>query len=311
MRTDVYFDSCGAGKIHVCRWEPVQKPRAVMQIVHGIADYAERYDDFANFLTQNGILVVAEDHMGHGRSDGASCVRGYFNGGWFNAVQDTYQLLETTRNEFPDIPFVLFGHSMGSFIAQTILQKHPDSGISACILCGSGWQSEVALSAGLRICNAACRIYGEKKPSPRLQALVFGAYNMRVERPRTPYDWINRNNRAVDTFIADPLRCDAVTAGLMRDMLIGISFIQQDENMSRMSKTLPILLISGGDDPVGSYGEGVRKIAEKFEATGMESVLCRIYPLCRHEILNEINKVDIYQDILGWLENLVLRTVES
>lgn len=309
MPKDMYFDSCGAGKIHVRCWEPMDRPCAVVQIVHGIADYAERYNGFAEFLTQNEFLVVAEDHMGHGRSDGDGCVRGYFNGGWFNAVQDTYRLLQMTAEEFPDIPYILFGHSMGSFMAQTILQKYPESRISACILCGSGWQPEVALSAGLRICNAACRIYGEKVPSPRLQALVFGAYNLRVERPRTPYDWVNRNHRCVDELIADPLRCDAITAGLMRDMLMGIEFIQQKENLERMNKELPVLLISGGDDPVGSYGDGVRRIAENFEAVGMESVTCRIYPLCRHEILNEINKAEIYSDILNWLNKMVLRSI--
>lgn len=307
----MYFDSCGAGRIHVNRWEPVQTPLGVIQIVHGIADYAERYDDFAHFLTRHGFLVVAEDHMGHGRSGGSECVRGYFNGGWFKAVEDTYQLLQMTLEEFPNIPYILFGHSMGSFMSQTIMQMHPDSGISACILCGSGWQSEVALSAGLRICNAACRIYGEKVPSPRLQALVFGAYNLRIERPRTPYDWVNRNHRAVDALIADPLRSDAITAGLMRDMLTGITFIQQKDNLNQMNKDLPVLLISGGDDPVGTYGDGVRRIEENFEAVGMQSVTCKIYPLCRHEILNEINKSEVYNDILRWINRMTFKDIKS
>lgn len=311
MHKDMYFDSCGAGKIHVRCWMPLKKPLAVFQIVHGIADYAERYDDFAEWLARNGFLVIAEDHMGHGRSGGEDCVRGYFYGGWFCAVQDTYALLQYTMADFGNIPYILFGHSMGSFMVETILQKYPDSGISAAILCGSGWQSEVALAAGLRICNAACRIYGEKKPSPRLQSLVFGAYNMRVERPRTPYDWVNRNHRAVDALIEDPLRCDAITAGLMRDMLTGIAFIQQKENLHLMNKKVPVLLISGGDDPVGSYGDGVRKIADNFEDVGMEAVTCKIYPLCRHEILNEINREEVYEDIFHWLLKMVLSENKS
>lgn len=305
MHKDMYFESCGAGQIHICCWEPLQNPRAIVQIVHGIADYAERYEDFAAYLADKGFLVIAEDHMGHGRSGGDDCIRGYFHGGWFSAVQDTFRLLQETRQEFLDIPYILFGHSMGSFMAQTIMQMHPDCGIHGCILCGSGWQLDAALSAGLRICNAACRIYGERVPSPRLQSLVFGAYNLRVERPRTPYDWVNRNHRAVDELINDPLRSDAITTGLMRDLLTGISFIQQKENLLLMNKDLPVLLISGGDDPVGSYGDGVRKIAENFEAADMRSVTCKIYPLCRHEILNEINKTEVYEDILKWIEEFV------
>lgn len=305
MRKDIFFDSCGVGKIHVNRWEPVSKPCGVVQIIHGIADYGFRYDDFANFLTDMGFLVVADDHMGHGESPGEDDVKGYFTGGWFSAVDDSYYLLRMTHTEFPNIPYVLFGHSMGSFMAQTILQKYPDSGINACILCGSGWQPEVALSAGIRICEAACRRYGEKNTSQRILKLIFGAYNLKVEHPRTPYDWVSRDSRVVDALIDDPLCSHAVSVGLMRDMLSGIRYIQTPENMERMNKELPVMLVSGGDDPVGSFGDGVRRIDENFRAVGMQSVTTKLYPLCRHEILNEINKRDIYHDIAKWILNTV------
>ena len=301
MCKHIFFDSCGEGKIHVCRWEPKTEPCAVVQILHGIADYAERYGEFAKYLTDMGFLVVAEDHMGHGRSVGENGVKGYFTGGWFRAVDDAYALLKSIREEFPGLPYVLFGHSMGSFMAQTILQKHPDNSIDACILCGSGWQPEVALSAGIRLSATACRLYGEKNPSPRLMKLVFGAYNLRVEHPRTPYDWVSRNNRVVDALIDDPLCSHAVTAGLMRDMLTGITFIQSQENLRCIRKDLPVLLISGGDDPVGTYGDGVRKIAENYQQAGVQSVTTKIYPLCRHEILNEINKNEVFNDIAKWI----------
>lgn len=301
MHKDLYFDSCGAGMIHGCRWEPEGQPRAILQIVHGITDHAERYDDFAAYMAELGYLVVAEDHMGHGRSAGKKTVRGYFNGGWFCAVGDAYQLLVQTKGEFSDLPYVLFGHSMGSFMVQTMLQKYPDCGIDACILCGTGWQPTIGVSAAIKLCEVICRLSGDKKPSPRLQTVLFGAFNRRVEHPRTVYDWINRNNREVDAYLADPLCRDPVTAGLMRDMLTGISYIQTRENLERMDKDLPVLIISGGDDPVGNFGEGARKTAECFREVGMLSVTTRIYPLCRHEILHEINKKDIYQDIADWL----------
>ena len=133
MRTDFWYDSKGAGKIHGCRWTPEEQPKAILQIVHGIAEFVERYDDFAEFLTKQGFLVVAEDHMGHGQSINGEGIQGYFHGGWFTAVEDTVQLMKDTMAEHPGVPYILFGHSMGSFMARTILCKYPDCGISAAI----------------------------------------------------------------------------------------------------------------------------------------------------------------------------------
>ena len=151
MRTEHYFASCGAGKIHYCRWTPEGEVKAVLQIIHGIAELAERYDAFARYLNSLGYLVVAEDHMGHGQSLNGDGLQGYFHGGWFYAVADTYHLMEETRKEYPDIPYILFGHSMGSFMARTILCKYPDSGISAAIICGTGWQPTFALPALIKV----------------------------------------------------------------------------------------------------------------------------------------------------------------
>ena len=141
-----YYPSQGRGQLHGCRWLPDGEVRGIVQIVHGIAEYVERYDEFARYLNGLGYLVVAEDHMGHGGSVGESETKGYFHGGWFTAVADTYRLLETTHQAYPEVPYVLFGHSMGSFMTRTILEKYPDSGISACVICGTGWQPQALLS---------------------------------------------------------------------------------------------------------------------------------------------------------------------
>lgn len=292
--------------IRACRWEPKHTPCCIVQIIHGIADYSERYDEFAAYLADMGCLVVSEDHMGHGLSAGEGEIRGFFTGGWFTAVDDTYALYASLRREYPDLPYIFFGHSMGSFMLQTILQRYSEIDVTGCILCGSGWQPEIALNSGIRLCNAACRIYGETNPSPRLLKLVFGAYNLRIEHPKTPYDWVCRNGRVVDDLIADPLCSHAISTGLMRDMLQGISYIQRHENIEKINKEIPFLLISGGDDPVGSYGDGVRRIAENFVNAGIKNVKTRIYPLCRHEILNELNKREIFSDISKWIVSAAL-----
>lgn len=303
MRQDIFYPSKGAGQIHACRWLPEGEPKAVLQIVHGIAEFVERYDDFANFLTKRGFVVVAEDHMGHGQSVNG-CL-GYFTGGWFAAVADSYQLLTDTQKAYPDIPYVLFGHSMGSFMARSILCRYPDSGISAAIICGTGWQPAPLLPAAIKLVEGVCRKHGETEPSPRLENLIFGSYNRRVEHPRTPYDWLTRDAKIVDAYMANPLCGFTPTAGLLRDMMKGIAYIERPENLASMKKDLPVFFIAGGDDPVGSYGKGVRKAAEAFQKAGMADVSTKIYPLGRHEILNEINKDQVYADVLGWIESKI------
>ena len=305
MRNDFWFDSCGAGKIHGCRWTPDGDVKAVVQIVHGIAEFVERYDTFARYLNERGILVVAEDHMGHGQSINGDGIRGYFHGGWFSAVADSYYLLEETRKEYPDVPYILFGHSMGSFMARTILCKYPDSGIAGAIICGTGWQPTFAMPALIRVVEAVCKKTGETNPNEKLQGMVFGSYNKKVEHPRTDYDWLTRDAKTVDEYIAHPLCGFTASCGLLREMMKGIYYIQKKENLANMRKDLPVRFIAGGDDPVGSYGKGVHQAAEAFRKAGMRDVSVRIYPLGRHEILNEINKEDVFADVARWIEKTI------
>lgn len=307
MREDFWYDSKGAGKIHGCRWTPEESPKAVVQIVHGIAEFIERYDEFAAYLNGLGFLVVAEDHMGHGQSVGENGIQGYFHGGWFTAVEDTMTLLRETQAAYPDIPYVLFGHSMGSFMARTILCKYPDSGISAAVICGTGWQPAALLPPVTRFIEAVCRKDGEDKPSAFLENLVFGSYNKRVEHPRTAYDWLSRDAKIVDAYIAHPMCGFTPTAGLLREMMKGLTYIEKPAHLEAMKKDLPVFFVAGGDDPVGSYGKGVKRTVNEFKKAGMIDVSCRIYPLCRHEILNEINRQEIFEDIGGW----ILKKVEK
>lgn len=302
MRTDHYFDSCGEGRIHYCRWTPEAEPRAVVQILHGIAEYVERYDDFANYLTSLGYLVVAENHMGHGKSISKQTTQGYFAGGWFAAVADSYHLLELIKEEYPQLPYVLFGHSMGSFMTRTILAKYPESGIAAAVICGTGWMSPAVLQVGKTACELVCKRKGERTPDEKLNALVFGGYNGRVEHPRTTHDWLSRDHRCVDAYVADPLCGFVPSAGLLRDMMTGILHIQRKQTLGAMDIALPVFFIAGGDDPVGGYGKGVRKAAQAFRDAGMQKVDERIYPLCRHEILNELNREEVWEDVAQWLE---------
>ncbi len=301
VRTDFYYDSCGAGKIHGCRWSPDGDVEAVVQIVHGIAEYIERYDDFAEFLNRHGILVVAEDHMGHGKSIEHGGTKGYFDGGWNAAVDDTVHLLESTRAEFRDVPYFLFGHSMGSFMSRTILCRYPDLDLSGCILCGSGWMPNGVVAAGQLAADSVCAAIGERSPSEHLQSMMFAGYNKRVEHKRTEFDWLTRETAIVDAYIAHPMCGFTATCGLLRDLIGGIKYNQKKKNLEGMNYKLPILFVSGGDDPVGSYGKGVKLAADHFRAAGMMDVSCKLFPLCRHEILNELNRNEIYDFMYKWM----------
>ena len=305
MRTDHYFDSCGKGKIHYCRWAPEGAPKAIVQLVHGIAERVERYDDFAGFLTARGILVVAEDHMGHGGSISEECVQGYFHGGWFAAVDDTCKLMKLTMEENPEVPYVLFGHSMGSFMARTILARYPGSGISAAIICGTGWQPTFAMPAMVALMNIVCKRGNEQEPNETLDKLIFGGYNSRIPNARTAKDWLTRDEKIVDEYVADPLCGFEASSGLLRDMMVGIRYIQQKKNLNAMQKDLPVFFIAGEEDPVGSYGKGVKQAHGAFQKAGMVKTDIKLYPECRHEILNELNRQEVYEDVLRWIGEAV------
>ncbi len=302
MHTDFYFPSCGKGMIHGCRWEPQGKPVAVLQIVHGVAEYAARYEEFASFMASKGFLVVAEDHMGHGGSLGNEGILGAFEGGWHKAVADTHQLLTYTRMECPDVPYILLGHSMGSFMVRTLLAKYPKCGISAAILSGTGWMHRGILNTGIATATLVAKRQGPYKPSKLLDGMMFGSYNRKIDHRRTSHDWLTRDNKIVDAYVADPLCGFSMSAGLAKDMLTGMLYNQEPEHLAKMRKDMPVLFIAGADDPVGNYGEGVKQTVQAFTRAGMENVTMRLYPLCRHEVLNELNRKEVYANILDWLK---------
>ena len=303
MKTEGYYASSGEGRIHYCIWTPDQEPRAVLQIVHGIGEYVDRYDRFAEYLNSLGYVVLAEDHMGHGKS--ILDVPGYFSGGWFCALEDSYQLLTRARKRYPDLPFVLMGHSMGSFLVRSILCRYPDCGITAAVLSGTGWQNRKKLMLSLGFINVVCKLIGEKTPSPFLDKCVFGSYNKRIEHKRTGFDWLSRDPAAVDAYIANPLCGFTPTAGLFRELIRGLIYIERPQNLQNMNKTMPLFLAAGQEDPVGNYGKGVERTVRAFREAGLQRVDMRLYPYCRHEILNEINNREVYEDITGWLQSVI------
>lgn len=299
---EFFMDSTGGCSLRCGLWMPQQSPRAIVQVVHGVAEHVERYDALGRFLAEHGIAMIGDDHMGHGKSVGPSDVPGYFPSGWEGAVEDEYRLMQEIRREFPGTPYFLLGHSMGSFLTRTFLYTHPKAGLTGVILSGTGWLPGVVLTAGLRLCEWERQKVGAQQSSEQIQRLVFDSYNRKFRPNRTNRDWVCSDPAVVDASLADPYCSYWPTVGLSADMLGGIRRNQAPDNLAAMDHSLPVLFFSGEQDPVGAMGRGVRKTVRAFQKAGMKQVSCRLYPDGRHEMLNEINKAEVYEDVLHWLE---------
>ena len=292
----------GTTPIHVRRFDPEGAPRGVVQIAHGVAEYANRYDPFLRFLADNGFVAVAHDHLGHGKSVTDDSELGWFaeKGGWDLVVSDVKKLHDMLQEEFPDLPFVLFGHSMGSFVARTYLIRYPED-LNAAVICGTGQQSAALVGGGKLMANLVCTFKGTKHRSKFLNGLAFGSYNKAFEPLRTQVDWLSRDTAVVDAYDADPLCGFMATAGLFRDMMGGISFIGKPANVAKVRKDLPVFLIAGAMDPVGEQGKGPQRALELYRQVGLADATLKLYPDCRHELLNELNKEEVMADILAFL----------
>ena len=301
---DFYFDSTYPGKkIHALICRPEKEAVCVVQIAHGIAEHIDRYRDFMSFLADNAIVAVGNDHLGHGKSIAESEDQGFFaeENGWKYVVDDMAELRSLVRKEYPDLPYVMFGHSMGSFLTRTYLIRFPDK-YDGAIISGTGHQAAPVAFAGYTMANLATKTGGPRKIGTMLNNVAFGSYCKEIKDLRTPFDWLSRDPATVDKYIADPLCGFVATNSLFRDMMSGIRFIINQKNIDKMNRDKPVYFMSGDKDPVGEYGKGVDKAYQAFCKAGLKNVTCRLYPDGRHEMLNEINKADVYNDIRNWLK---------
>lgn len=304
-KTDFTFlSSDGKTRLHGISWVPEDTaPVAVLQLVHGVAEHIDRYDDFARFLNGHGVIVVGHDHLGHGKSlpEGGTPV--YFGDGctWDTPVNDIYVLHTRLKEQYPQLPLLLMGHSMGSFLSRTYLIRYPGT-VRAAVLMGTGWQKRAVLDGGLALADLLAR-RDPAATNDMVSELAFGAYNKTFKPNRTAYDWLSLDQENVDAYIADPMCGHDATVGLFREMLRGIRFNQRRENLRRMDGSIPVLLISGEDDPVGGMGEGVRRTYQAFRDAGVADCTLKLYPKLRHELLNErAQRETVYQDIWNWME---------
>lgn len=293
----------GEIKCHGVRWVPDGEVRAVLQISHGMAEHVERYREFAGYMADRGVLVVGHDHLGHGDSVKSREDYGFFaeeNGNQI-LIADLRKVFHMTKRAYKDVPYVLLGHSMGSFLVRQYLCSY-GAELDGAVICGTGYQPAIIPRLGRTICKAQARQHGWHYRSVLLRQMCFGSYNQRFVPNRTSSDWLCRDQAVVDEYEQDP-RCGFdFTLNGYYNLFICLSKIIRKDYLERMPRELPVFFIAGEEDPVGDFGKGVRRVEKLFRKTGMKDVECKMYPGDRHEILNELDKGQVYEDVWSWME---------
>lgn len=305
-KEELYFDSRdtggGAPKIHAVRYIPEEPPVCVLQIVHGMAEYAERYEGFARFLTDRGVLVVAEDHLGHGQSIAQDRPFGYFceQDPVTVVVRDVHRLKKMTQQLYPTLPYFILGHSMGSFILRNYLTRY-GSGIRGAVIMGTGFQPDGKLKASAVLVKLQTLFLGSRHVSRFCDKISFGSYNKRITNAKTPFDWLSADEENVQSYIEDPLCGNIFTLNGFRTLLELIRGAHNPEAMRKIPADLPLLLTAGREDPVGDYGEGVIKVQKLLQDAGVRRVDLKLWDGMRHEILNETDREDVMRYVYDWI----------
>ncbi|MCK4257385.1 MAG: lysophospholipase [Halanaerobiales bacterium] len=285
-------------------WNKVAEPRAVVQIFHGMAEHAARYERFAKYLNSEGFIVYANDHRGHGRTAGSVEELGYIGQDGFNMiVEDEYIITELIQEKHQGLPIIVFGHSFGSFIAQEYIINYGKE-IVGVVLCGSAAKLGIEVHAGKMIAGLEKIIFGERKKSKLLDFLSFGSYNKRIKNNTCRFDWLSTDVDEVKKYEEDPYSGTLFTVGFFYYFLQGLSKLYKKDRLAKIPKDLPIFIIAGDQDPVGNYGRLVKKLYSIYQETGIHDVKMRLYPGGRHELLNEVNRDEVALHLLTWFNEI-------
>lgn len=310
MKQEFYYPSKDElTQIYAVEWVPETKVRGVLQIAHGMVEFIDRYDLFASFLASRGFYVVGNDHLGHGKSVTDASKLGYFakRDGNLCVLGDMRQLQSDTQKKYPDVPYFILGHSMGSFLVRQYIERFT-TGLAGAIVMGTGYQSAMTLDLAIALTSVLRKTKGEDYRSSMVNNLALGSYNKAFEPARTKNDWLTRDEAIVDAYEANPLNQFIFTVNGYCNLFCGMRDAQRRENLEKIPKDLPILVVSGKEDPVGECGKGPQTVADSYRKTGIRNVTVKLYPEDRHEILNELDKETVFCDLLEWIEsNLPMR----
>ena len=304
MQEIYYPSSDGKSNVHACIWAAEGECKAVLQIIHGMAEYAARYAPFAEKLTKLGITVCAEDHLGHGKTASDKDDLGYFakQKGYAPVLSDIAALTEIMRAKYSGVPYFVMGHSMGSFFCRKYISIFGKE-LAGAIIMGTGFMSGALTGVAKLATSTVAAFKGWKHRSKLINNLAFGSYNKRFEG-RTEYDWLSANEQNVDRYIADELCGVPFTCNAFYGLFSIITEACKNSTIKATPSELPILLLSGKDDPVGGYGKGVIKFYDKLEKFG-KNVSMTLYDGFRHEILNDDCAVLVEEDIADFITSLI------
>lgn len=288
-------------------WRPEndEDVKAVFQITHGMAEHSERYEDFGRYLASLGYAVFIHEHIGHGRSVKSEEFLGYFGkdkDSWKHLVEDCHQMTLLAKKECPDVPVILFGHSMGSFVARAYLAKYAYE-LKAAIICGTSGPNPAA-KIGIALADIVGKVNGFDKKSDLLNGIAFGSYNKKFVKTEkdTGFNWLSVNKQNVEKYNADPLCGYVFTSSGFKGLFGILSYVSSKEWYNKVPDDLPILLTSGKDDPVGGYAKGVKTVYDTLKNTSHNKVDLKLWPGLRHEILNE-GKPEVYKYISDWADS--------
>lgn len=299
MRKEFYFPSKdGDTQIHAIEWFPEGEVVGVLQIVHGMAEHIERYDAFASYIASKGFYVVGHSHLGHGKSVTTDENLGYFHSPNGNecVLGDIDTLRRKTEEQFQNVPYFILGHSMGSFLVRQYVGIYGE-GLSGAIVMGTGDQPKIAVVAGKMICKLFAAFKGWKYRSNIVNALIIGSYERKYGKA-----WLSKNQDNVIQYEKDPLCGFVFTLNAFYHMLDGIGKMNAAEKAGKMPKTLPVFFVAGSEDPVGACGVGVKQVYQRYVEMGVKQVRLKLYEGNRHEILNEFDRENVYQDIWEWID---------
>jgi alpha-beta hydrolase superfamily lysophospholipase len=285
-------------------WTEVENPKGVVQIFHGMAEHIKRYDDFARFLNKNHYIVVGHDHRGHGDSVSESEILGYLGqSGFSNVLEDGYLVSKYIKTNYPNLPIYLFAHSFGSFIAQAYITKYGHE-LSGLILSGSAKKAGPLIDVALKLGQLQTLFVKDSKKAKFLDKLSFLGYNKKIQSPQTPFDWLSRDESQVKKYIDDPLCGFICTINFFKESSIGLKELYDMNQLKNIPKDLSIFILSGSDDPVGEYSKSVMSLRDQYKALNLSSVEMKLYKGGRHEMLNEINRLEVYEDVLVFINHL-------
>ncbi len=298
---------CSDGHNLVYRvWVPQKQAiRAIVHILHGMAEHASRYDRFATFLNEQGIAVYAQDHRGHGDTAGKDEL-GWFaeKDGWQRVAEDAFELSNLIATENPGTDLFLMGHSMGSFMARTVMVQHPDL-YTGVIISGTGAAKGAIGKVGKWLATRHAKKNGGHAPDPTMDKLSFGNFNKQFPDAKNGFAWLSRDEKEVQKYIDDDMCGFVCSSQFFVDLLTGVEYANSKVNARSLPKDLPLLIISGDMDPVGDYGKGVRKVYELYHDAGLQDVTLKLIPGGRHELLNETNYMEVQQDIARWINRCI------